>query len=120
MNRYFYNGQMLTIKELSEMSGIRRHTLRDRLRRGYSVEQAVQQMPTNDSVEQFCNASFYEDWIGKSVADVHYDYWQWCVTNDYHPLGVQPFSRHLFQMYPILKTVPSKIGDKSIRIVRMR
>ena len=120
MKRYEYDGQFLTVKELSAISGIKPHTLRDRLRRGYPVYQAVQQIANNDSVEQFCNASFYEDWLGKSIADVHYEYWKWCVTNDYHPLGVQPFSRHLFQIYPILHSVPQKRGERNVRIIRMR
>ena len=56
MRQYEYRGQPHTINQLSEMSGIAPATIRDRLRRGYSVEQAVRPIATNDSVEAFCEA----------------------------------------------------------------
>lgn len=40
-HRITYNGEEYTIKELAELSGIPRKTLSDRLRYGWSVEQAL-------------------------------------------------------------------------------
>ena len=120
MNRYAYNGQMLTVNELAEMSGVRHHTLRDRLRRGYSVEQAIRPYPIADSVEQFCEASHWEDWVGMPINDLYEIYWRWCVSHELTPVAKQGFSRHLADKYPVLKTVPTKRGDKYYRVIRMR
>ena len=45
MPKLEFRGQQYTIKELSELSGIQPDTLSDRLRRGYSVEQADAELP---------------------------------------------------------------------------
>ena len=115
-----YRGKFYTIKELSELSGIAPATLRDRLRRGYSVEQAVRPVVTTDSVEQFVEASWWEDWIGMSINALHEIYWRWCVSNGYTPLPKQPFSRHLMQLNPQLKTVPSRVNKRCLRVIRLR
>lgn len=117
---YEYNKQMLTIKELSEISGIQCATLRDRLRRGYSVEEAVKLSPLDDSVKEFTEASYWEDWIGMSITDLYMIYWKWCIAHGYNCLPIQGFSRQLFKVYPNLKTVPIKRGEKYYRVIRLR
>ena len=120
MARYEFNGKWYTPNELSEICGIQPHTLRDRLRRGYPVEEAVKVVATQNSVREFAESSWYEDWIGMSINDLHEIYWKWCIANGYSPVGKQGFSRQLLSMYPMLKTVPTKTGDKCCRIVRLR
>ena len=120
MNHYNYKGFVYTINELSEMSGIAPATLRDRFRRGYSVEQAVRPVTTCDSVEQFNEASHWEDWIGMPVRDLYQIYWKWCMSNGHTPAPIQGFSRHLFALNPWLKTVPNRRGNKSFRVIRKR
>lgn len=120
MNRYELKGQWYTVNELSEMSGILPHTLRDRLRRGYSVEEAIKPLATNDSVKEFCEASHWEDWIGMSISYLYEIYWKWVVSHSGTPTTKQGFSRHLMQMYPMLKTVPTKQDGGYARIIRMR
>lgn len=120
MRKLFYNGDWYTPKELAELSGIPAHTLRDRLRRGFSVEEAVKPIAIYDSVKEFGESSWYEDWIGMSINDLHEIYWKWCVSHEYTPLQKQGFSRQLLGMYPMLKTVPTKRGDKCARIIRMK
>lgn len=120
MKRYEYRGQMQTIKQLSEMSGIAAHTLRDRLRRGFSIEEAVKVLPTKDSVREFCEASWYRDWIGMSTSDLYSIYWKWCTSHQLPIVSVQCFTRHIMKYYPGLKTVPTRRGDKCYRIIRMR
>ena len=120
MKRYEFRGKLHTIKELSEASGIAPATLRDRLRRGYSVEQAVRPVATTDSVEQFCEASWWEDWVGMPISGLFKIYWGWCIQNGYTPLHIQGFSRQLFQMYPNLKTVPIKTLNGCQRLIRER
>ena len=118
--RYEYRGRYCTVKELSELSGIERATIRERLRRGYSVEEAVKLAPLNESVEQFTQSSWWEDWIGMSINDLHKIYWKWCVSFGYTPCPIQGFSRHLFRIYPNLYTVPIRKGDKYFRMIRKR
>ena len=113
-------GQQYTINELSELSGIQPATLRYRLRRGYPVEQAVKPVATNESVEQFAEASYYLDWIGMPINDLHKIYWRWSIEHGYSPLQKQGFSRHLLTLYPQLKTVPNRIDSKCQRVIRLR
>lgn len=120
MNRYAYKGQGLTITELAEMSGLKPHTLRDRLRRGFTIEQAVRPSPIHESVEHFCEASFWEDWVGMSINDLHEIYWAWCLQHGYTATTKQGFSRQLQTIYPQLKTVPTQKGDKCYRVIRVR
>lgn len=120
MQRYAYRGQLLTIKELSEMSGVQAHTLRDRLRRGFTVEQAVRPTPVHESVEQFCEHSWYPDWIGMSINDLYEIYWRWCNSNGYTATTKQGFSRQINTIYPQLKTVPTANASGCNRIIRLR
>lgn len=117
---YYYNGVTYTVKELAEISGIAPATLRDRLRRGYSVEEAVKPISTKDSVINFAEASWWEDWIDMPISDLHTIYWKWCVSHGYTPLHVKGFSRQLFNMYPNLKSIPAKRDGKSLRVIRVR
>lgn len=120
MKRYIYRNQMLTIKELAEKCGVRPHTLRDRLRRGYSIEQAVRPIPVHESVDEFCQASYHKDWIGMSINALYEIYWKWCVSQQYTPTSKQGFSRQISTIYPQLKTIPTKRGDNCERIIRTR
>lgn len=115
-----YRGEPHTIKSLSEISGVSPATIRDRLRRGYSVEQSVKMTATNDSVEQFNEASHWEDWLGMPMSNLHEIYYRWCSSHGYSPIGIQGFSRHIVSLNPWLKTVPTRRGNKCYRIIRKR
>lgn len=118
--RYEYNGKWYTPNELSEISGIPPNTIRDRMRRGYSVDEAIKITALHDSVKEFGRASHYEDWIGMPINDLFEIYWRWCIRQGYTFLQKQGFSRQLMSMYPMLKTVPSKVGEKYQRVIRLR
>lgn len=120
MKRYIYRNQMLTISELSEMSGIAPHTLRDRLRRGFTVEQAVRPTPIHESIEHFCEASYFKDWVGMSIDDLYTIYWKWCMQHGYTASTKQGFSRQLGTIYPQIKTVPTSNGSGCKRIIRFK
>lgn len=120
MARYELKGSWYTPNQLSELSGIPAHTIRDRLRRGYSVEEAVKMAATQDSVKEFAESSWYEDWIGVSINDLHEIYWKWCIEHGYTPISKQGFSRQLLGMYPMLKTIPTKVGNRYFRVIRLR
>ena len=116
--KYHYNGNLYSINELSEMSGIASATIRDRLRRGYSIEEAVKAVATNESVVQFAESSWWEDWIGMPISGLYKIYWRWCIQNGYTAIQIQGFSRQLMSMYPNLKTVPNKVDGRSIRVIK--
>ena len=118
--RYELNGKWYSTNELSEMSGIAPHTLRDRLRRGYSIEEAVKVAPIHNSVREFTEASWWEDWLGMSINALYEIFWSWCISNGYSTMSKQAFSRQLFSLYPNLKTVPTKRDNMSHRIIRLR
>lgn len=120
MAKHEFRGKLYTTKELSELSGIASATLRDRLRRGYSVEQAIRPVAVAESVEQFNEASWWEDWVGLSINELHTIYWKWCISHGYTPSTKQGFSRQIMSMYPMLKIVPTKRGEVCQRIIRMR
>lgn len=120
MAKYEYKGGWYSPNELSAMSGIPAHTIRDRLRRGFSIEEAIKPVATKDSVKDFCAASCYEDWIGMSINDLHEIYWKWCIRTGYKPSSKQGFSRQIIGMYPMLKIIPTKSGDNYNRIIRLR
>lgn len=124
MQIHQYRGGAYTIAELSELSGIAPATIRDRLRRGYSVEKAIQFSPIHDSVEEFDDCSNWWDWDGLPVDTLHQIYWKWCLKNGYQPISKQGFSRQIMKMHPTLKIVPNRInqGDCCVykRIIRMR
>mgnify|MGYP002512933933 CR=1 FL=1 len=120
MVRHLYRDKWYTPNELSELSGIPAHTIRDRLRRGFSVEEAVKPVATKDSVKEFGAASLWEDWLGMAISDLYKIYWKWCVSHEYTPLQIQGFSRQLMGMYPMLKIVPTKRDGKYGRVIRLR
>lgn len=117
---YEYKGNQYSVNELSEMSGISAATIRSRLRKGYSVVESMKMVATDESIIGFSDASWWEDFIGMTINDLHKIYLGWCVSNGYTPLQIQNFSRQLFQMYPNLKSIPNKVGNKTCRVIRER
>ena len=89
MTTYEINGVWYTTNQLSEISGLKCHTIRDRLRRGYSIEEAIKVTATQDSVREFSAASWWEDWIGMPINDLYEIYWRWCIQNGYTALQKQ-------------------------------
>ena len=120
MRKYEYKGQLYTVNELSEMSGIAPANIRYRLRCGYPIDEAIKAVATNESVREFVGASYWEDWVGMPISGLFEIYWGWCIQNGYTPLHIQAFSRQLFAMYPNLKTVPIKTRNGCHRVIRER
>ena len=120
MKHYEYKGQWYSVNELSELCGVAPSTIRNRLRKGYDIYNAMKIVPVNEGVEQFCGSSCWEDWIGMSTNDLYKIYWKWCISNGYTTLQLKGFSRQIFQMYPNLKAVPTRKGNQCQRIIRER
>ena len=87
--KYNYRDGWYTINELADMSGIAPPTIRDRLRRGYSLEQAISLNPVKESILEFDNSSYWTDWIDITVSNLYEIYWKWCVSNGYQPESKQ-------------------------------
>ena len=120
MKIYDYKGHAYTVNELSEISGIEPHTIRDRIRRGYSIEEAIKESPIHESVREFCESSSYYDWLGMSTLYLHKIYWKWSVSHGYTPIQIQGFTRQVMKLYPHLKTVPTLKHGIHSRIIRER
>lgn len=121
MNRYMYKGREYTVNELAEMSGIAHATIRSRIRKGYTIEQAISLVPIDDSVREFCGTSWYKDWIGMSTQYLYKIYWNWCVSNEYLPAPLKAFTKQLMSLYPNLKVVPTKHKNGQCnRVIRER
>lgn len=119
--RYELDGNWYTINELAEKSGIAPHTIRDRMRRGYSIGEAIKIVATHDSIKEFCEASYWKDWVGMPIDDLFQIYWKWCVSGEvYTPLSKQTFSRQILQKNPMLKSIPTKCGERYCRVLRER
>lgn len=102
------------------MSGIAPATIRDRLRRGFPLEEAINVMPVQNCVKEFCEASWWNDWVGMSTVELYQIFWKWCVANEFTPMSQQGFTRQILSIYPQLKTVPTRRGDGAVRILRLR
>ena len=97
------------------------HTLRDRLRRGFPVTEAIKLKPTQECVKEFIEASDYHDWIGMSINELYKIFWEWCIKHRYTNIPQkQGFSRQLMSHYPMLKVIPIQIDGKSHRVIRER
>lgn len=117
-----YKGNTMTVNELSEISGIKPATIRSRLRKGYSVEQAVQISPIHDSVIHFCEVSWYQDWIDTPMCELYQLYYEYCINYDYEPLYIQNFSMQVMKMYPQLRVVSKRLDrdGKCMRVITER
>lgn len=110
MRFYEYRGQMYNARELSDLCGVNYKTLVDRLRRGYSVEEAVADQPrVPDSVIEFELASHPPDWDGMVNEELYRIYHEWCVNNDYVPENSIHFTRSIKRLLPNIRIVPTRI-----------
>lgn len=120
MSKYYYKGKWYDINDLVDMSGISSPTIRARLRNGYSIEQALREDPLHDSVIEFCEASWWEDWIGLETSYLHEIYWNWCVSNELTPVGIKIFTKEIMMLYPNLIVMPSKKRNKYCRLIKFK
>lgn len=114
MKRYYYRDAWMSVKEISEMTGVDYKKLLQRLYNGYPIEQAVMENPIRESVLNFFDASHWEDWLDATSDSVYVIYWQWCIRNGHSPESKIVFMRSLIQAHPQLTTVP-KNGKRYIR-----
>lgn len=112
MKQYLYKDQLLNGKELAAKCGIKYTTLMERLRRGYTLEEAVQSEPkVPDSILEFDNASDYMQWEGMTNAELYEIYVKWCGNPD-HKYSVESdvhFSRCIKQLHPNIRIVPARL-----------
>jgi hypothetical protein len=119
MNLYEYKGVQYTINELSEISGIKPATIRQRLRSGYDLTNALKERPIHTSVELFSEASWWMDWEGKTIEELHRIYCKWCEKFVYVPVAKQTFGKEIQLLFPIY-TVPSFYKGIYTRKIRFK
>ena len=116
---YWYKDERYSIQELSDISGVDVRLLRNRLAKGYSVEQSLQDNPIHDSILAFDSASYWEEWIGLSSKQLYEQYWKWCVNHDVKPVSHRLLMTQLLPKYN-LHIVPMTVGDKCNRYIRQK
>ena len=110
MRNYYYNGQYYTIKELSQMCGVKYTTLCERFKRGYSVAEAIaDETRVPNSIIYFDNDSDYHDWEGLSSYELYRVYWKYCDKYDYTPESNVHFIRCIKKLHPNIRVVPTRV-----------
>lgn len=111
MRHFLYNDQVFTGKQLAEFTGVSYTTLMERIKRGYTVEEAVesaQKIP--ESIQAFTEASDYHDWAGLVNSELYKIYRDWCARNDQEPESSVHFTRCIKRIYPNIRIVPTRLN----------
>lgn len=124
MKMYYYNGDWLNTRQLSEHCNVPYSTLARRLKRGMSVEDAVRTSPPiPESIIEFDKESDYHDWNKMENTEIYDNYVRWCEKNDYNKVAINYFFRCLKYIHNDIKIVPTKkkVGNQLItkRILRL-
>ena len=110
MKQYLYKDNVYNIKELSEMSGIKYTTLAERLKRGYTVEEAVSaNTKIPESVIQFDHHSDYTDWDGLTSDKLYENYMMWCLKYTMPIESKVHFTRCVKRLHPNIRFVPTRL-----------
>lgn len=115
MKNLVYKNQVYNAKELSDLTGIKYGTLCDRLRRGYTVEEAIaDQQRIPESIIEFVQASHPPDWEGHVNEEIYFQYMRWCENHEpkFEYESIVHFMRSLKKAVPTLRVVPSRIKNK--------
>ena len=62
----------------------------------------------NVTVEEFIEASDFEDWINQTTESVYQIYWKWCIKKGYSPTNKIVFVKAILNEFPELKSSPCK------------
>lgn len=120
MIKYEYEGNYYTIKQLSEMCSVEEATLRYRIKAGYTVKQAMSDIPIKNSIKRFVDGSDWHDWLDQTTTTVYNSYFDWCKKNKMVAETKILFMKQLFLLIPWLKSVPMKdkngCGARYIRL----
>lgn len=124
MKYYQYKGETYNIRELSDLSGVNYTTICERLKRGYTVEEALSDgYKIPESVEEFFHASHPPDWDRMTTDHLFDIYATWCRRHDYEVESKVHFVRSIKRCVPLLKVIPSRVrtsdGVKYCRIIRV-
>lgn len=125
MKQYLYNGQLYSGKELAELSGVKYTTLMERIKRGYSVEEAIADgTRVPESILVFCDEYDPADWNGLENGQLYMTYRAWCIENNYIPETQVHFSRSLKrQLGERYHIVPTRVTTDGVikykRLIRI-
>ena len=65
-------------------------------------------IPTITTVDDFIEASDWEDWIDKPTQEVYEIYWRWCIKEETTPVDKITFMKQILSECPDLKSSPMK------------
>ena len=118
-----FNGHAYNVRQLADQAGLPYNTIWNRLKNGYTPEEAMRQPLIANSVLEFIEADDPSSWDGETTFDVWERYERWCYKEDvgYLPLTFQTFVRQIRQQLDI-RLVHSSVweGDEKVWKVIIR
>jgi hypothetical protein len=110
MKQHLYKGNLYNTKELSEICGVKYTTLAERFKRGYTVEEAISDVPRiPESILQFDSHSDYTDWDGLTSERLYEIYIAWCLKNQMTVESKVHFTRSIKSLHPNVRIVPTRL-----------
>lgn len=110
MKTLLYKDQIYNARELADLTGVKYTTLIERLKRGYTVEEAVEynaRIP--ESIMEFDAASDLQDWDGITTDDLYSIYWKWCNNNHLPKESKVHFVRSIKKLHPEIRVAPARV-----------
>lgn len=110
MKKLLYKGNLYTGKELADFTGVKYTTLMERLRRGYTVEEAVadeSRIPA--SVQAFVDEYDVMSLNGQTCKEVFNTYRCFCVIHHLIPETQVHFGKSIKRLLPNFRMVPTRV-----------
>lgn len=119
---YEYKGEARTAKGLCDEFGISYQTFKTRIKKGYSVEQALGlKSCIDDSIFAFVSGSDPKSWNGLTMIQLFDKYSKWCIKKGYTAVTKSKFTHSIRSLVPTLETKVKRIksydGDHSVRVI---
>lgn len=117
-----YNGQARTAKGLCDEFGVPYQTFKTRIKKGYTVEQALGlKSRVDDSMISFVSDSDVKSWDGLTMMQLFDKYSKWCIKKGYTAVSKSKFTHNIRSLVPTLETKVKRIksydGDHSVRVI---
>lgn len=119
---YEYKGEARTAKGLCDDFGVPYQTFKTRIKKGYSVEQALGlKSRVDESISAFVSDSDIKSWDGLTMMQLFDKYSKWCIKKGYSSVTKSKFTHSIRELVPNLETKVKRIksydGDHSVRVV---
>lgn len=119
---YEYNGEARTAKGLCDEFGIPYQTFKTRIKKGWTVQQALGlEQRVDDSMDAFVKDSDVGTWAGLTMMQLFDKYSKWCIKKGYTAVTKSKFTHSIRTLVPNLETKVKRMrsydGDHSVRVI---